>query len=88
MKRPLYTAAAAWMLGELFAENRNCLQAVLLVFLFAIWIKRKLLKTKDFILIELSVVLVFLFLGRYALTELKFKYEQYAALPEKQHLKV
>ncbi len=88
MKRPLYTAAAAWMLGELFAENRNCLQAVSLVFLFVIWIKRKLLKTKDFILIELSVVLVFLFLGRYALTELKFKYEQYAVLPEKQHLTV
>lgn len=86
MKRPLYTAAAAWMLGELFAENRDCLLTVLFVFLFVIWIKRKIFKTKEFILIEMAVVLVFLFSGNYALTELRFKYEQYAALSEEQYL--
>ncbi len=88
MKRPLCTAAAAWILGEFFAENRNCLLAALFVFLFVIWIKRKILKTKDFILVETAVVVVFLFSGRYALTELRFKYEQYAVLPEKQCLMV
>ena len=86
MKRPLYTAAAAWMLGELFAENKNCLLAALFVFLFVIWIKNKILKTKEFIIIQTALVLIFLFLGSYTLTELRFKYEQYAALPEKQCL--
>jgi len=96
MKRPLYTAAAAWMLGELFAENRNCLIAALCVFLFVIWIKRRIRNSgkknrekknrKDFILAETTVVIFFLFLGRHALTELRLKYQEYAALPEKQCL--
>ena len=86
MKRPLFTAAAAWMLGELFAEDIKYLTAVLLIFVFIAIIKKRIWKRQTSVFAEIIVIVVFLFWGRYALTEQKLEYQEYSSLTEEEYL--
>lgn len=82
MKRPLYTAAAAWMLGELFAENMKYLPLIPVVAVLAALAGGMAGKRKDYICAEILIILVFLFSGMHAVTELRMKYRDYDSVEE------
>ena len=82
MKRPLCTAAAAWMLGELFAEDMRSLSAVLAILFFVVLAGRMVEKKKDLFFAELAVITVFLFTGAGAVTCLEKKYVAYDSVEE------
>lgn len=86
MKRPLFTAAAAWMLGELFAEDIKYLLAVLVIFIFVALIKKRISKRHSSVFVEVIIIIIFLFWGRYALTKLRFEYQEYSSLTEGEYL--